>query len=590
MRVRISFVTKFFYYYVMIMSEPNKEGFEISFVASQCTLHFSKLYFGSKFFVEYLLKMNNIIYPDHLNYQIPKINSNSLETSSNKFKEIKKRADEAIREAKIFMIIGYFPIVRIELIKRGWVEKHSSPCSSRNIRTPLSAQNSLKLTEDKNEFEYQLLSSLVEGYPADFVFSHSYERAAKFVHDFALFNRIKIHRAKDFTFKDGLCNCLADAHFYTYQGKTDLNVPRSFYISTSNVDDFVNEFELTLCRNFILYLNKNKEKITSDAKTGTYPVDVVNMVCDFLQNQIQSRLEHADIEEIFEPMLLNEQQKQDLNKAYFNVIKMGSIIWVEKENIAVVHERVQKIANDALSLWPHSKDDGYFNIWIVKPVNLCGGNGIQLLNSPDDLQLKINDKPFCGSCIVQKYLERPLLIHRTKFDIRYFFMITIDTNSFKIWEHQSCYLRFSSTEFNLGDFSEQIHLTNHSVQMRYTNCQQNEQLPSYRMWNLKKFQEYLETNEKQKDIWYQNIHPAITRNIVGVVQSSIEEIELKSNRFHIYGADFLITEDFNVYLLEVNCSPALSTNTTPVTEVIFQQVQEDAIKGILPVDLFQYFD
>lgn len=518
--------------------------------------------------------MQNFTYPENLDVQIPLTEDSPLVYSRLKnFNAIKKKAIQAIREGKIFMIVGTYPVLRDELINRGWVEKKS------NTNFP-SANNNQKTNQidADNEFEQQLLSNLVSDYPADFVFSCSYEIGLRFVHDFAFWNRIKINRLKDFTFKDGLCNCVRDAHYYTYPDKAEMNVPRSFFIQDGQLGEFEDEYEITLCRNFILFLHENIDSITSDAVTGIYPSDIVDLVCQFLENRIQCATTHVDIDEIFEPMELTEEQKEIVTSGYYQIVENEVKIWVDDENLEQMREKIQNTSEALLKLWPGVKDDGYHNLWVVKPLNLCGGNGVKIFNSTTDMVRDIPKKPFCGRCIIQKYIERPLLIHQTKFDIRYFFMVTIDSGSLKIWDHSSCYLRFCSTEFDLKNLNEQIHLTNHTVQMRYPSTERNDQLPPYNMWSLSDFLTYLENNDKV-DLWWNTIYPAIKKNLVGVVMSSVEEMEFKPNRYHIYGADFLITEDFNVYLLEVNCSPALSFNTTVVTEVIFRQVLEDALKG-----------
>jgi len=59
------------------------------------------------------------------------------------------------------------------------------------------------------------------------------------------------------------------------------------------------------------------------------------------------------------------------------------------------------------------------------------------------------------TCIIQKYIENPLLIHRRKFDIRVFALLSYISNMEKMqgvlrgWAYEEGYIRTSSKEFSL---------------------------------------------------------------------------------------------------------------------------------------------
>ena len=65
--------------------------------------------------------------------------------------------------------------------------------------------------------------------------------------------------------------------------------------------------------------------------------------------------------------------------------------------------------------------------------------------------------------IIQKYIERPLLINKRKFDIRVWVLVNHDLDIFFFKEG---YLRTSCTEynFNLDDLDNDfVHLTNNAI-------------------------------------------------------------------------------------------------------------------------------
>ena len=68
--------------------------------------------------------------------------------------------------------------------------------------------------------------------------------------------------------------------------------------------------------------------------------------------------------------------------------------------------------------------------------------------------------------IVQKYLDKPLLIHNRKFDIRGYALITSVNGKLKGYMYRDCYFRTSSKQFDLTNLhSRYVHLTNDAIQI-----------------------------------------------------------------------------------------------------------------------------
>jgi hypothetical protein len=86
------------------------------------------------------------------------------------------------------------------------------------------------------------------------------------------------------------------------------------------------------------------------------------------------------------------------------------------------------------------------NLWLVKPANANQGRGIEMFSNLESMMSFINSRPAGTSCVVQKYIERPLLYHHRKFDLRVW---AIATNKNEIYFYRDGYLRTSSNHYSL---------------------------------------------------------------------------------------------------------------------------------------------
>lgn len=82
--------------------------------------------------------------------------------------------------------------------------------------------------------------------------------------------------------------------------------------------------------------------------------------------------------------------------------------------------------------------------------------------------------------------------------------------------------------------------------------------------------------------------------IMAVILSAKDDMEKREYSFELYGADFMITSDFQPWLIEVNSHPAMCPSTS-VTARMCPEVIENVLNGndsieIQLVNLFEIFN
>ena len=166
-------------------------------------------------------------------------------------------------------------------------------------------------------------------------------------------------------------------------------------------------------------------------------------------------------------------------------------------------------------------------------------------------------KPFSQSeYLLQKYIEKPLLINGYKFDIRQWVLLV--SCPLKVFIYKEPYLRFSTHPYQTDDLmNPYVHLTNVSISKNSPNF-----IKENSMWTTQQFKEFLaEKHSKDIDEIFSDV-----RDIVMTVISSVKHlIGKRENCFELLGFDIMIDETFKPWLIEVNSSPALDYSTVSVS-------------------------
>eukprot|EP01023_Acetabularia_acetabulum_P067937 TRINITY_DN949_c1_g1_i1.p1 TRINITY_DN949_c1_g1~~TRINITY_DN949_c1_g1_i1.p1 ORF type:complete len:400 (+),score=36.77 TRINITY_DN949_c1_g1_i1:171-1370(+) len=222
-------------------------------------------------------------------------------------------------------------------------------------------------------------------------------------------------------------------------------------------------------------------------------------------------------------------------------------------------------------------DSGAGKVWIIKPGFRNRGNGIILFDNVQNIFQHINQQATGSSWVVQKYMENPMLFNNRKFDIRSFVLVTSDK---RVHFYKQSYVRTSGQEFDLSDLSSRAtHLTNDAVQKKSNGYGQFE---DHNKMSLQQLQQALGSSIDVEG----NIVPqmkSIIRQVMGTTLSKLNP-RFQDYSFELYGVDFIIDENSNVVLLEINTCPALLKTGSYLKTVLPRLIEE-----VVQKTLDQYF-
>jgi hypothetical protein len=227
--------------------------------------------------------------------------------------------------------------------------------------------------------------------------------------------------------------------------------------------------------------------------------------------------------------------------------------------------------------------------YIVKPHNQSQGRGIWITDSVDEILKRQKD-----CIVVSHYVDNPLLINNLKFDMRIYVGITC-FHPLRIYMYEEGLARFATYEYKTDQGSKEnpyVHLTNYSLN-KYSdqfvpNEDQNNDYVGHK-WSLTALKEYLRTHGYDLDLIWGRIEDLVVKSIIsieGQVYAAMDmTVPFRDNCFEVLGFDILVDSDFRPWLLEINLSPSMNTDSPMDLKIKGSMIADMfSMIGVVPLD------
>uniref|UniRef100_A0A1Q3F6B7 Putative tubulin-tyrosine ligase-related protein n=1 Tax=Culex tarsalis TaxID=7177 RepID=A0A1Q3F6B7_CULTA len=232
-------------------------------------------------------------------------------------------------------------------------------------------------------------------------------------------------------------------------------------------------------------------------------------------------------------------------------------------------------------MWPRYSQRGCK--WIIKPPASARGTGIKVVNRWSQIPKR---KPL----IVQRYVERPLLINGSKFDLRLYVLVT-SINPLRVFMHTDGLARFASVKYSeksdtLSD--RYMHLTNYSINKLSDKYSANEDADACQghKWTIKSLWSYFTEKGVNTDRLWGALRNLVLRTVLAgegpIHAMSKLNVGNRYNCYELFGIDVLLDSELVPWLLEVNISPSLHSAST-----LDAHVKGPLVKALLNTAMYQ---
>lgn len=232
-------------------------------------------------------------------------------------------------------------------------------------------------------------------------------------------------------------------------------------------------------------------------------------------------------------------------------------------------------------------------LFIMKPPASARGNGIKVINDISQIPTSALDVPphldgtlsKKSTMIVQQYISNPCLLENgQKFDLRIYVLLT-SIDPLRVYIYDDGLVRFASSKYTSqeeGIIDQYMHLTNYFINKNNQEYQINNDCDSLYgcKWSLKRFWRYLSEHYAHVDVHKlcENIEDIVIKTIIccegPMTRLSHQTCKNDYTSYELFGFDIILDENFKPWILEVNITPSLKSESDLDTTVKYAVIKD----------------
>jgi len=227
-------------------------------------------------------------------------------------------------------------------------------------------------------------------------------------------------------------------------------------------------------------------------------------------------------------------------------------------------------------------------VWALKPSRGNGGKGIELVRGAVALRERIwsptglQKTAIAGDgWVVQRYVENPLLVAGRKFDYRAYCLIARTTPH--VWFFRPGYCKVALEPYRSDDLENRLaHLTNACVQKSHPDYKELHR--GRHIWSEAEVEaELIASGQHKAELgpFWPKIHTEMKKSLAWIYEASRDKLERRQGYFDLLGIDFMLDDDCNLILLELNSNPAMFFDSSPTLEELVPSLLAASIDLVL---------